>query len=35
MSEERLKALKSRLENLETKLISEDDISSRTVLIHT
>lgn len=34
MSEERLKALKSRLENLETKLISEDDISSRTVLMH-
>lgn len=34
MSEERLKALKSRLENLETKLISEDDASSRTVLMH-
>lgn len=34
MSEERLKALKSRLENLETKLISEDDTSSRTVLMH-
>lgn len=33
MSEERLKALKSRLENLETKLISEDDASSRTVLM--
>lgn len=34
MSEERLKALNSRLQDLETKLISEDDASSRAVLMH-
>lgn len=34
MSEERLKALKSRLQKLETELISEDDASSRAVLMH-
>lgn len=33
MSEERIKALKSRLENLETKLLSIEDPSSRTVLL--
>ena len=34
MSEERLKALKSRLQNLETRLLSEDDPSSRAALMH-
>lgn len=34
MSEERLKTLKSRIQKLETKLISEDDASSRAVLMH-
>lgn len=33
MSEERLKALKSRLQNLEIKLLSEDDPSSRAALL--
>lgn len=34
MSEERLKALKSRLQNLETKLLSEDNASLRAALLH-
>lgn len=33
MSEERLKALNSRLQNLETKLLCEDDASLRAVLL--
>lgn len=34
MFEERLKALKSRLQNLETRLLSEEDPSSRASLLH-